>query len=282
MRRWRPRPACGNDPVLWHEIHTNRATSYASLLVDRLFNVFWLGLIAYATSWFAVPAFAELFRSGYGPTPGESGFPELNPIARVVAGKLLSVPLALTPGQARLEFNIVLRQTTGILDLFYVLMVFGAAAESVAAERERQTWLGLIATPLTGWEILRAKMLGSIWKTRGLAFLMLALWIVGLLAGAVHPLGFLAAFAGLGVSCWFLAALGVSTSLWSRDRGQATGKVLGPLMLSLGLSALPFLLPGTASVVLAAGTMPFQTWASLLSYEDVHAAIHSVRSLNSP
>ena len=35
------------------------------------------------------------------------------------------------------------------------------------------------------------------------------------------------------------------------------------------------MLPGTASVLLAAGTMPFQTWAALLSYEDVHAAIHS-------
>jgi hypothetical protein len=104
---------------------------------------------------------------------------------------------------------------------------------------------------------------------------MLALWVVGLLAGAVHPLGFLAALAGTGVSCWFLAALGVSGSLWSRDRGQATGKVLVPVTISLGLAALPFVLPGTASALLAAGAMPFQAWASLLSYEDIHAAIHS-------
>jgi hypothetical protein len=127
---------------------------------------------------------------------------------------------------------------------------------------------------LTGREILRAKLLGSIWKTRGLAVLMLVLWIVGLLAGAVHPLGFLAALTGMGVSCWFLAALGLSASLWSRDRAQATGRILGPLILIVGSSALPFFLPGTASVVLAGGTMPFLTWASLLSYEDVHAALH--------
>jgi hypothetical protein len=118
-------------------------------------------------------------------------------------------------------------------------------------------------------------MLGSIWKTRRLAFLMLALGMVGLLAGAVHPLGFLAALAGTGVSCWFLAALGVSMSPWSRDRSQATGRIFGPLMLSLGLGALPFMLPGTASVLTAAGAIPFPTWASLLSYEDVHVAIHS-------
>lgn len=273
--RWRPRPACGDDPVLWHELHSTRAMSDAALLVDRLVNVLWIGLLAYATSWFAVPAFAELSRSGYGPTPGTPAVPELNPIARVLVAKLTSLSLGLTPGQARLEFNVVLRQMTGILDFLYVLVVAGAAAESVATERERETWLGLIATPLTGREILRAKMLGSIWRTRMLAILMLALWMVGLLAGAVHPLGFLAALAGMGVSCWFLAALGVSVSLWSRDRGQATGRVLGPLMLSMGLGALPFILPGNASVLMAAGAIPFQAWASLLSYEDAHAAIRS-------
>ena len=68
-------------------------------------------------------------------------------------------------------------------------------------------------------------MIGAIWKARGLATLTLILWSVGLLAGAVHPLGFLAAVAGMGVSCWFLAAVGVSASLWSPDRSQATGKV---------------------------------------------------------
>jgi ABC-type transport system involved in multi-copper enzyme maturation permease subunit len=272
--RWRPRPACGDDPVLWHEIHSSRAMSI-ELLVQLLFNVLCVGFLAYITSWFAVPAFVELARYGYGPMPGKPAVPELNPFARMLVAKLTGLSLAIAPGQARLEFNIVLRQMTGLLDLLYVLMVAGAAAESVATERERETWLGLIATPLTGREILRAKMLGSIWRTRGPAFLMLALWTVGLLAGAVHPLGFLAALAGLVVSCWFLAALGVSMSLWSRNRSQATGRVLGPLMLSLALSALPFLLPGTASVLAAAATMPFQAWASLLSHEDIHAAIRS-------
>jgi ABC-type transport system involved in multi-copper enzyme maturation permease subunit len=273
--RWGPRPACGDDPVFWHEIHPGRARSIAGLWADRLFNVFWVGLIAYGISWFALPAFAELARNGYGPTLGTSTVPEVNPIARVLVSKLMRLSVGPAPGQARPELNCVLRMATGSFDVLYVLMIAGAAAESVAAERERNTWLGLIATPLTGREILRAKMLGSIWKTRGLAILMLALWLVGLLAGAVHPLGFLAALTGLGVSGWFLAGLGVSASLWSRDRAQATGRTLGSLMLFLSLGALPFILPGTASVVLAGGTMPFQTWASLLSYEDVHAATHS-------
>jgi hypothetical protein len=79
----------------------------------------------------------------------------------------------------------------------------------------------------------------------------------------------------MAVSCWSLATLGVAVSLWSRDRGEATGRVLGPLMLLLSLGALPFVLPGISSILLAAVSMPFQTWASLLSYEDVHAAFRS-------
>jgi ABC-type transport system involved in multi-copper enzyme maturation permease subunit len=273
--RWWPRPACGDDPVLWHEIHPGLRSSRAGLWAGRLFNALWVGLIAYGVSWFAWPAFAELSRSGYGAVPGTPAVPEVNPIARLLVARLTRLPAVTAPGQARLELNDVLRMTTGSLDILYVLMVAGAAAESVAKERERETWLGLIATPLTGREILRAKLLGSIWKTRGLAALMLVLWTVGLSAGAVHPLGFLAAIAGMGVSYWFLAALGLSASLWSRDRAQATGWALGPLMLIVSLGALPFILPGTASVVLAGGTMPFLTWASLLSYEDVHAALRS-------
>jgi ABC-type transport system involved in multi-copper enzyme maturation permease subunit len=272
--RWWPRPACGDDPVLWHEIHPGRRGSRAALWVDRLVHALWIALIACGVSWFAWPALAELSWSGYGAVPGTPAVLELNPIVRVLVARLDGLPAGPVPGQARLELNSVLRTTTVILDIFYVLMVAGAAAESVTKERERETWLGLIATPLTGREILRTKLLGSIWNTRGLAVLMLVLWIVGLLAGAVHPLGFLAALTGLGVSGWFLAVLGVSASLWSRDRAQATGMTLGPLIYFLSLGALPFILPGTASVVLAIGTMPFQTWASLLSYEDVHAATH--------
>jgi ABC-type transport system involved in multi-copper enzyme maturation permease subunit len=272
--RGRSRPPCGDDPVLWRELHSGRAAGPAARLVDRLFNVLWLGLIAYVTSWFAVPAFAELARSGYGASPVTSS-PGFDPIARVLVGRFTGLPIGLSPGQARLEFNIVLRQATGAFDLFYLLMVAGAAAESIAVERRRDTWLGLIATPLSGREILRAKMLGAIWNARVPAIVMLALWSIGLLAGAVHPLGFLSALAGLAASSWLLAAAGVAASLWCRDGSQASAAVLWPLTASLGLCALPLVQPGTASVLTASATMFFQSWASLLSYEDVRAVIQS-------
>ena len=91
----------------------------------------------------------------------------------------------------------------------------------------------------------------------------------------MHPLGFLAATLGLTVSSWFLAALGIYASLRGRDRNQATSLALGPLLLTVGLCLLPSAMPGTASVILAGLTMPFPMWISLLSYEDVHAVLHS-------
>ena len=114
------------------------------------------------------------------------------------------------PGQARLEFNIALRQFSAMLASPFAFGIFVAAFRSVAAERKSDTWLGLIATPLSGWEILRAKMLGAVWYARGYAVTMLTLWTLGLLAGALHPLGFLAGLAGLAASTAFYVALGIS------------------------------------------------------------------------
>ncbi|WZO98489.1 hypothetical protein EP7_000069 [Isosphaeraceae bacterium EP7] len=277
LSRWYPRPACGDDPVLWREMYPPRTVGLIMWAVGWTVNAVWLGLLAYAASWFAIPAFAELFRNGYVPSHGHPTLPELNPLARVLVGKMTGASLGPEPGQARLEFNILLRQVTAIFDVMFLMMVAGFAAESVAAERERETWLGLIGTPLSGHEILRAKMLGAIWKARGLGYLLLVFWTVGLLAGAVHPVGYLATLAGAAISTVLFSALGVSASLRARDRGEATSKTIGPLLLLISLGSLPFVLPGLASVLLAVGSMPFQAWVSLLSYDDVHAALHSRR-----
>jgi ABC-type transport system involved in multi-copper enzyme maturation permease subunit len=274
--RRRPRPACGDDPVLWNEIHSTGGVSEAERLAGRLVYLVWVGLLALATSWFAVPAFGELAERGYGAAPEGQSMPDVNPIARMLLTKLTRFSVGRAPGQARLEFNIVLRQASAVFALLYVMLVAGSAAEGVAGERERDTWLGLIATPLTGREILRAKMLGAVWRAREVAFVMIGLWTVGLLAGAVHPLGFLAELVGLAVSGGFFAALGTHASLWASNRGRASERVLLPTLVLVMSGIAPLLLPpGGASVLMGCGSMPLLAWSSLLSYEDVHAALRS-------
>jgi ABC-type transport system involved in multi-copper enzyme maturation permease subunit len=273
--RWRPRPACGDDPVLWREMHVKPPLGELWLLVDRLCNAAWIGFLTYGAWLFAAPAFGELWQRGYGPGPADLPYPELNPMARMLVSKVSGLPTATTTGQARLDFSIVLRQATAAMSYLFLLMIAGAGTEAVVNERERDTWLGLIATPLTGWEILRAKMLGTLWKARVLGFVILALWTVGLATGALHPLGFLAAVAVTAAASGFATALGVSMSLRSRDRAQASSRVMGPLVLAFGLIAAPFIVPGPVSFATAAAAPPFQVWSTLLSHDDVRDLVGS-------
>ena len=269
--RWRKRPPCGNDPVLWRELHSARPVGAVDLALDRLYKVAGVIGLTWLVSCFAVPAFAEIPTLGYGPLPGRVVLPDPHPLARLLVARLTRLPVApLGPGQARLELEVMLRHLTLAIGLLYPILVAGFAMESVAAERERDTWLGLIATPLSGAEILRAKMLGAIWKARLIWLTLLALWIVGALAGAVHPLGLLVAVLGLAVSSWFIAAVGVACSLRLRDRQGASLAVLPVIFLQV-LSILPFASPAPAVALLVAGLIPFQGWAALLAPEDVRA-----------
>lgn len=274
--RRRPRPSCGDDPVFWNEKYSTRGTTAGERLSGRLIGLLVLGLFGYLTSFFAWPALKELAALGYGPAPEGAGPLELNPLARVIVTLAGRAKLAPQPGLARLEFNVFLRQVTAVFDFVCLVMLAGLAAEGVAAERERDTWLGLIATPLTGREILRAKMLGAVWRARGVLIMMAGLWTLGLVTGAVHPLGFAAAVVGLAASTWCAVAFGSLVSLWSGDRKHANGLTLPPALL-LPLSGLAFLgLPArVATLWVEVGSMPFLTWATLLSYDDVRAAARS-------
>jgi hypothetical protein len=180
------------------------------------------------------------------------------------------------PGQARAVFNQALRGVALAFSIFIALLVTEHSARSVADERERDTWPGLCMTSLSGYAILRAKVLGALWKLRGLAMLLAALWLVGVLAGAVHPLGFLAALALLIASAALLATMCAAVSLWSSDRERATERGMLALIVLIFSGLLPRLFPpGSASVLMGAGSGPLLLWLSLLSYGDVAAALRS-------
>ena len=99
----------------------------------------------------------------------------------------------------------------------WLLAVAGASASAVTLEREHDTWDSLIATRLSGWEIIRGKVVGAIWGLRGFGGLLSLFWLVGLAAGAVHPLGLVLALLIVAVLTWFVASLGFMRP-WSRGR----------------------------------------------------------------
>ncbi|WP_020465835.1 ABC transporter permease [Singulisphaera acidiphila] len=161
--------------------------------------------------------------------------------------------------------------------LYFLGLVCGAAiaATSVTGERERGTWVSLTTTLVTGREVARAKVIGSLVAVRGLAIPFLLVWIVGLMTGSVHPIGAVSAAIGIVVYLWYAAAIGVFVSMMSKTSERAIGATLVVLLVS---NALPLLfvplsligsITGAWSSVYLAGLTPFMEWASLLSPMDI-------------
>ncbi|MDG3006811.1 hypothetical protein [Paludisphaera mucosa] len=265
--RSRPRRRlCGDDPVFWNEAFGQPTETRAGRAASRGVQFAGIGAIVVCTWWFAGPAFRELADRGYGPSAEAYRMPEMNPLPRVIAERLVvGTAVVPAPGRARLEFNLALRQFTALVALGFAISIFGFGVEGVARERRRDTWTGLLATPLSGRDIIRGKVLGALWKARSTAAVLLGLWTVGLAAGAVHPLGLAAALFWMGVSGPLYGMLGVSAGL----RAEESKWPLNPAMWArslaafFGVSTLLTLVP-----MLLAG-------ASLFTYEDVQAAARS-------
>jgi ABC-type Na+ efflux pump permease subunit len=246
-RRFLSRPECGDDAMLWKERYVSRTSASTKILGGLVVFACLLGLF-YGTYDFAKPAFIELWGNGY------------------------SSDMAYS---ARMEFNVFLRFVGTFLYIVWALGVASASSSGLSSEREEDTWTSLIATPLGGLEIIRAKMIGAVWGTRGLGVLLLSLWLVGLATGAVHPFGFAAVVVATPVFLWFVDALGTYISLWSKSTGRALVTTVAILFVLNGgymMCCIP-LQPDT--MLIAAGVTPMIEAVSLLSYRDFNEVFFS-------
>ena len=69
----------------------------------------------------------------------------------------------------------------------WILALTAVSASSITSEREGDTWISLLGTPLEGGEILGAKRHGSTRRLWPLAVGLLLMWAVGLASGSIHP-----------------------------------------------------------------------------------------------
>jgi ABC-type transport system involved in multi-copper enzyme maturation permease subunit len=236
-----PRPAVGGDAMLWKECRVTRSGGMVRLVVLVAFLLVAMALVS-LTYQYAVPAFVELWNHGYSTADAYDERRNLNGFLRVVCTLLY---IAWSVGVASL------------------------AAAGVTGEREEDTWTSLITTPLSGEEILRAKMLGAAWGTRALGFLLIVLWVLGLAAGAVHPLGFVAVVIETAIFIWFAAALGVTLSLGARSSARAQGTTIALLATFNGLYFLCCIPLGPDSWFFGSGITPLIEGISLVSYEQI-------------
>jgi ABC-type transport system involved in multi-copper enzyme maturation permease subunit len=253
LRRWRVRftklPPCGDDPMHWKELHTSRSGGIARL-VGLLATVVLGGLLIYGTYGTARPAIEEALLGH--PVGGPWGW---------------GTPTTMY----RWQFNAYLSIVTPLIFVVYILGVASGAAGSVTSEHEGDTWVSLTTTLLSGPEILRAKMLGSVWRCRMLALAIVLLWLIGLCVGSIHPIGVVVALVELAVFSWFAAALGAILSLQFRSTHRAQALTLAALLFFniVGQSAFglirylaPFVWPGC---------MPAQIYWALVTPWDVQS-----------
>ncbi len=235
------RVPCGDDPMWWKERYASArgGLAWTVSLPFVLFLGTLLGCYLFDVAWPSLLRVASL------------GYYDLRPFEED------------TLHQAT-------RQTGSILFVFWLLAVASAGAVAIISEREDDTWTSLTTTLVTGPEVIRAKVLGALWGTRRLALAVLAVIVVGVLGGGIHPLGAFAAVLGMAAYGGFTAALGVCISMWAKNSTRALVYTLllwlqinfGPLFLGAAVDA------PRDSVIWKISVMPLMEWFSLLSYEE--------------
>lgn len=104
------------------------------------------------------------------------------------------------------------------------------AAGSISLERERGTWDALLATPMTGREIIGSKVAGNLYALRWLALVTLVAWTLSTICeGMSWPL-YLQKLAFLFIGGIFMAAVGVHVSASGKNPTRALATTMGMWM----------------------------------------------------
>ena len=250
-------------------MHTGQG-SPAGRLIGAILVLAFLIPLGYFTWRLGSRSFLEAMAHGYGldrVTAKASAFEFLVPL---FAPKIDS---GQASDAAREDFNAFLRFVS-LLILFLLTFVLSAQSiEGIATERAKDTWTALLTTPLDGNEILRAKRLGVLWKHRLFLLLPMVLWTFGLLAGALHPVGFLAALIGLGLTAWFLTTWGTYCALVYPEAARASNLCIGVVILLQASALLPIFLHTT--VLLGSLSNALNGWLMMVSYRDVRSALRA-------
>jgi len=112
-----------------------------------------------------------------------------------------------------------------------LLLLTARAAGSITSEKERDSWVSLISTPLEAGQIIKAKILGSLWSLRGLVPFLAVVWLPALVLRPDCFLGIAFSLLDLGILAAFTATLGVYCSLCSKNTLRAMGAALGIAIL---------------------------------------------------
>jgi ABC-type transport system involved in multi-copper enzyme maturation permease subunit len=243
-RRWWRFQLSDTNPMFWKEMHlagSSAGRTWIGWFLALLGPVLWLGLsgFMYVYDWMLYFQYNSLYGRHSSNEPSFYGM------------------WVITSGV--------------IFGMLACLVASVRGASSVASERERDTWLSLIASPLSGTQIVWAKIAGALWGTRWLAVVM-ALLLIALIPRDLQFMPSLILFPVTAFTLvFFFAALGVRFSLTSSTSTKAIGWTLAVAFTVSGLylmCCMPifFAGPGDESLlVIFSPCVPFLLSCSLIA-----------------
>jgi ABC-type transport system involved in multi-copper enzyme maturation permease subunit len=207
-------PPIGDRPMMWKELFIDRVGTIGR--VGR-----WLGLLISLT--LVGAGFAVLILTALGADtsrdPGLSGW--LGWLGGAIS--TTGIPLVCL-----LQWAVGLR-----------------AAVTIASERERGTWDGLLTSPLEGGEIVRGKLWGSLFALRWLFLATVWVWFIGLICGVLRWHEVVVWISHVLIVGAFMAAVGVRSSLASATATRSMSVTIGAWLAVYALASV-------VSVVVAA------------------------------
>ncbi len=156
-----------------------------------------------------------------------------------------------------------------------LLLLAARSACSITSEKDKDTWLSLLATSLEPADIVNAKLLGNLYSQRFIVLLLLYIW--GLTA--FLDLGFLLAvpflLATYGLLAFFVSAVGIYFSLRAKNSLAVLAATLALVVFVGGgylfTCCLPVLMTGGGNETMAlilGGCMPFLMAAPAFIYAE--------------
>jgi hypothetical protein len=193
--RWRP--ALGSHPMIWKEMFAGSARTRLGIVGSvalALILITALGITIYAF------IMSQVYQSSSRPS----------------------------------EFITYLSGLTGFLGSCMLLLLAARSAGLVTSEKERDCWLSLLATPLSGREIMAGKMWGNLYGIRWPLLVLAAAWTLGLWLEPSFIVAVVAMAGTFLLLAWYVTNLGLCYSLRSQTTLRSMGATLGTLIFTAG------------------------------------------------
>lgn len=160
------------------------------------------------------------------------------------------------------------------------LVISIQSATSITGEKERDTWLSLMSTPLDHHSILCAKIMGSLYSARYIGIIMLCTWAFAIVVTPPSVIAFVPFVIYTALTSIFFSVFGVFCSAYFATSWRAlVASTIAVLLLHGGylFCCLPVAISmgsGEEEMVVLSVCVPFLLYsASLLSY-GMHEPMH--------